>query len=356
MAARWPAPYATTVTVSMTPLYDARGIITPSSLHFEVHHGGVPTIDPAKHTLLIHGMVKRPLKLTVYDLMRFPSVNRIHFLECAGNTGREWREPTLKDVQQTHGQVSGTEWTGVSLSTLFREVGLQPGARWFVAEGADAARMNRSIPLEKAWDDAMVAYGQNGEALRPEQGYPMRLLLPGWEGNANIKWLHVIKVTDKPYQTRQETARYTDLICHDGDCQARQFTFVMEAKSVITAPSAQFPPQPGFVEIRGLAWSGRGKIVRVEVSTDGGRSWGLAALQDPVLPKALTVFRFPWRWEGQETVLQSRCTDETGYIQPTRADLVSVRGLAGPFGSFYHYNAIQSWKVASDGSIYNVHA
>jgi sulfane dehydrogenase subunit SoxC len=355
-AARWPAPYATTVTVSMTPLHDARGIITPASLHHEVHHAGVPTIDPATHTLLIHGLVKRPLTLTVAELMRFPSVNRIYFLECAGNTGREWREPTLKDVQQTHGQVSGTEWTGVPLATLLREVGLQPGARWFVAEGADAARMNRSIPLEKAWDDALIAYGQNGEALRPEQGYPMRLLLPGWEGNANIKWLHVIKVTDKPYQTRQETARYTDLICHDGDCHARQFTFVMDAKSVITAPSAQVPPQPGFVEIRGLAWSGRGKVVRVEVSTDGGQSWGLAALQDPLLPKALTVFRFPWRWDGQETILQSRCTDETGYIQPTRAALVSVRGLAGPFGSFYHYNAIQSWKVASDGSVHNVHA
>ena len=190
--------------------------------------------------------------------------------------------------------------------------------------------MNRSIPLEKAWDDALIAYGQNGEALRPEQGYPMRLLLPGWEGNTNIKWLHVIKVTDKPYQTRQETARYTDLICHDGACHARQFTFVMDAKSVITSPSAKFPLQRGFVEIRGLAWSGRGKIVHVEVSTDGGQSWGLAALQDPILPKALTVFRFPWQWEGQETILQSRCTDDTGYIQPTRAALVSVRGLAGP--------------------------
>lgn len=355
-AARWPAPYATAVTVSMTPLHDARGIITPSSLHHEVHHGGVPTIDPARHTLLIHGLVRRPLQLSVDDLRRFPAVNRIHFLECAGNTGREWREPTLKDVQQTHGQVSGSEWTGVPLSTVLREVGVQPGAAWFVAEGADAARMNRSIPLEKAWDDALIAYGQNGEALRPEQGYPMRLLLPGWEGNTNIKWLHVIKVTDKPYQSRQETARYTDLICHDGDCHARQFTFVMDAKSVITSPSAQVPLQRGFVEIRGLAWSGRGKIARVEVSTDGGKNWGLAALQDPILPKSLTVFRFPWRWEGQETVLQSRCTDDTGYVQPTRAALVSARGLAGPFGSFYHYNAVQSWKVASDGSIHNVHA
>jgi sulfane dehydrogenase subunit SoxC len=341
---------------SMTPLHEARGIITPSSLHYELHHGGVPTIDPTQHTLLIHGLVKRPLTLTVSDLMRFPSINRIAFLECSGNGFREWRQPTGTDVQQTHGLLSGSEWTGVLLSTLFREVGLRPGASWFIAEGADAARVNRSIPLDKAWDDALIAYGQNGEALRPEQGYPMRLLLPGWEGNTNIKWLHVIKVTDKPYQTRQETARYTDLVCQDGACHARQFTFVMDAKSVITSPSAQYPLQQGFVEMRGLAWSGRGKIVRVEVSTDGGQSWGLAALQDPILPKALTVFRFPWQWDGQEAILQCRCTDETGYIQPTRAALVSVRGLAKPFGSFYHYNAIQSWQVASDGSLHNVHA
>jgi sulfane dehydrogenase subunit SoxC len=206
---------------SMTPLHEARGIITPSSLHYELHHGGVPIIDPTTHTLLIHGLVRRPLKLTVYDLMRFPSVNRSAFLECSGNGFREWRQPTGKDVQQTHGLLSGTEWTGVARWTLVREVGLQPGATWFIAEGADTARMNRSIPLDKAWDDALIAYGQNGEALRPEQGYPMRLLLPGWEGNTNIKWLHVIKVTDRPYQTRQETARYTDLICQDGACHAR---------------------------------------------------------------------------------------------------------------------------------------
>lgn len=212
--------------------------------------------------------------------------------------------------------------------------------------------MNRSIPLEKAWDDALVAYGQNGEALRPEQGYPMRLLLPGWEGNMNIKWLHVLKVTDQPYQTREETSKYTDLVCHNGDCTARQFTFVMDAKSVITSPSAQHPiAGPGFVEIRGLAWSGHGTIVRVEVSTDSGKSWHLAELQQPVLPKALTLFRFPWHWAGQETILQSRCTDHTGYVQPTRAALIKARDTT----SVYHYNAIQSWKMASNGSIHNVH-
>jgi sulfane dehydrogenase subunit SoxC len=337
---------------SWTPLHDARGIITPSALHYEVHHGGVPVIDPTKHILIIHGLVERPLKLTLDDLMRYPAVNRIHFLECAGNSLWEWRK-AMKNVQQTHGFLSGSEWTGVRLSTLLREVGIKSDAKWIIAEGADGARMNRSIPLDKAWDDTLVAYGQNGEALRPEQGYPMRLLLPGWEGNMSIKWLHVLKVTDQPYQTREETSKYTDLICRDGDCTARQFTFVMEAKSVITYPSEQHPLRgaPGFVEIRGLAWSGRGAITRVEVSTDGGNSWQLATLQQPVLPQALTVFRFPWRWGGQETILQSRCTDETGYVQPTRAALINVRGTA----SVYHYNAIQSWKVASNGSIHNVH-
>jgi sulfane dehydrogenase subunit SoxC len=336
---------------SWTPLHDARGIITPSALHFEVHHGGVPVIDPAKHTLIIHGLVERPLKLTLSDLMRFPAVSHIYFLECAGNSLWEWKKP-MQNVQQTHGLVSGSEWTGVLLSTLLREVGVKPEATWMIAEGADAARMNRSIPLEKAWDDAVVAYGQNGEALRPEQGYPMRLLLPGWEGNTNIKWLHVLKITDRAYQTREETSKYSDLVCHDGDCTARQFTFVMDAKSTITYPSAQHSlREPGFVEIRGLAWSGRGTIVRVEVSTDGGKHWALAELQQPVLPKALTVFRFPWQWHGKETILQSRCTDSTGYVQPTRAALLQTRGVE----SFYHYNAIQSWKVASEGSMHNVH-
>ena len=336
---------------SWTPLHDARGIITPSALHYEVHHGGVPVINPAKHALIIHGLVDRPLKLTLNDLMRFPAVSHVHFLECAGNSLWEWRKP-MQNVQQTHGWVSGSEWTGVLLSTLLREVRVKRDAAWLIAEGADAARMNRSIPLEKAWDDAMVVYGQNGEALRPEQGYPMRLILPGWEGNTSIKWLHVLKVTNQAFQTREETSKYSDLVCHDGNCTARQFTFVMDAKSVITSPSAQHPiAGPGFVEIRGLAWSGRGAIVRVEVSTDGGKNWGLAELQQPVLPKALTVFRFPWQWQGQETILQSRCTDETGYTQPTRVTLLKVRGVA----SFYHYNAIQSWKVANEGSIHNVH-
>lgn len=346
-------------TATLTPLHDHRGIITPSSLHFERHHAGIPTIDPSKHWLYIFGLVKRPLKLSVWDLMRYPSVSRILFTECSGNSLFEWskgvkRWPTGQDnVQQTHGLLSGAEWTGVLLSVLLREAGVSREAKWIIAEGADAARMNRSVPLEKAWDDVIVAYGQNGEAIRPEQGYPMRLVLPGWEGNIQIKWLHVIKVTDKPYQTREETSKYTDL---KGDGMALQFTFVMEAKSVISYPSAQVPVRgPGFVEVRGLAWSGRGRIVRVEVSSDGGKTWGLAELQDPVLPRALTLFRFPYQWDGREAFLQSRCTDETGYVQPTHEALIKARGLAGPLGSIYHYNGIQTWRIAPDGSVHNVH-
>ena len=338
-------------TASWTPLHDARGIITPSSLHYEVHHAGVPVIDPAQHVLFIHGLVERPLKLTLNDLMRFPAVNRIHFLECGGNSLFEWSEP-METVQQTHGLISGSEWTGVALSTLLQEVGLKPKAKWIVAEGADAARVNRSIPVEKALDDAMIAYGQNGEALRPEQGYPMRLFLPGWEGNTSIKWLHVLKVTDQAYQTRMETSQYTDLTCREDACEAWQFTFVMDAKSVITTPSPQHSlARPGFVEIRGLAWSGHGSVAKVEVSTDSGQTWQTAELQSPVLPKSLTMFRHPWQWNGEETILQSRCTDETGNVQPTRSALLQARGTA----STNHYNAIQSWKIKNDGSIENIH-
>ncbi len=270
---------------TMTPLHDQRGIITPSSLQYERHHAGVPNIDPATHYLYIIGMVERPLKVSLSDLMRYPGASRICFTECSGNTLTEWVKPTLADVQQTHGLVCGTEWTGVLLSTLLKEAGVKPEAKWIIAEGADAARLNRSVTLEKAMDDAIVAYGQNGEAVRPEAGYPMRLVLPGWEGSTNVKWLRVLKLTDEPLYTREETAKYTDLM---GDGTARKFTFMMEAKSVITYPSAQYPvAAPDFVEIRGLAWSGRGKITRVDVSTDGGKTWSLAKLGTAMLSKSL---------------------------------------------------------------------
>jgi len=335
---------------NMTPLQDLYGIITPSALHFQVHRGGVPDIDPRKHRLLIHGMVDRPVILTVEEIKRLPSVSRIYFTECSGNTQSEWRAPTLKNVQGTHGLTSCSEWTGVPLALLLREAGVQKSATWIVAEGADASGNERSIPLAKATDDILVAYGQNGEALRPENGYPLRLVVPGWTGNINVKWLRRIAVVDRPYMTRMDGAGQPSLM---PDGKARQLMFVMEAKSVITFPSGeQRLPGPGLYEITGLAWSGRGRVRRLEVSTDGGKTWRDAALQEPVLSFAHTRFRFPWRWDGREAVLQSRCTDETGYVQPTLADLVKVRGL----NSHYFLNAIQSWKVAGDGSVHNVHA
>ena len=341
---------------TMTPLASGMGIITPSGLHFERHHGGIPTIDPAHHSLTIHGMVERPKRYSMADLKRFPSISRICFIECSGNSFMEWKKgsyPFNKTVQSMFGLTSTSEWIGVPLSTILSEAGVKDGAGWLLAEGADAAVMTRSIPLEKCWDDAILAYGQNGEAIRPEQGYPLRLLLPGWEGNTHIKWLRRLEISDKPFMTREETSKYTDVMKGG---KARQFTFTMEAKSVITFPSGEMKlPGAGFYEVTGLAWSGRGTITKVEISTDGGKTWHLAALDGPVLPKSHTRFKFPWRWNGGPALLQSRCMDETGYVQPSNEQLVSARGTFGhpKFGSIYHNNGIQSWAIAADGSVTN---
>jgi len=354
-----PSPYGTraafeqatrlaTASHSLTPLESLHGIVTPASLHFERHHNGVPLIDPARHRLLIHGLVERSMIFTLDELKRFPSTSRLAFIECSGNTASEWHEPGGHTVQQTHGLLSTSEWTGVALATVLREAGIKPEATWMLAEGSDAAAMTRSIPLAPVLDEALLCYAQNGEALRPEQGYPLRLLLPGWEGNANIKWLRRLKLGSAPFMTREETSHYTDLM---PDGTARQFTLIMDAKSVITNPSGGQRVQRGFVEIRGLAWSGRGRVTHVEVSTDAGRTWQRASLQDPVLPKCATSFRLPWRWDGRGTVLQSRCTDESGYVQPGREALIAARGV----NSVYHYHAIQSWKVSPDGTVENVH-
>jgi sulfane dehydrogenase subunit SoxC len=335
-----------TAATSFAPLQDMHGIITPNGLCFERHHAGVPQIDPGQHRLVLHGLVERPLVFTMDELMRFPSVSRIHFLECSGNT-QSWKgvRPEF-GPQQTHGLLMCCEWTGVLLSTLLDEVGVKPEGKWVLAEGADAAAMTRSVPMAKALEDAMIVYAQNGERLRPEQGYPMRLFLPGFEGNMSVKWLRRLKVGDQPWQTREETSKYSDLM---PDGIARQFTFVMEAKSVITRPSGgqQLTGGPGFYEISGLAWTGHGRIRRVEVSTDGGTSWRDAQLQEPVLPRAVTRFRAPWQWDGGPAMLQSRAIDETGYIQPRHKELVDVRGV----NSFYHYNAIQTWRVAPGGAV-----
>jgi sulfane dehydrogenase subunit SoxC len=334
---------------SRTPLQDLYpGMITPSSLHFERHHAGVPTIDPAAHKLLLHGLVEKPLTFTMDDIRRFPAVSRICFLECGGNNIGDQRGESTPNAQQSHGLVSGAEWTGVPLAVVLREAGLKPAAKWVIAEGADNCRLARSIPLEKALQDTLLLYGQNGEALRPEQGYPLRLILPGFEGNMNVKWLRRLNVLDQPAMSSKETAYYTEL---RKDGKAEMFSFVMEARSVITRPSGGQKLQPGaFQEICGLAWSGRGRITGVEVSVNGGRTWEAATLQTPVLSQALTAFRLPWKWNGEEAVIQSRCTDETGYLQPSREELVAVRGLF----SGYHYNAIKPWKVMSNGEVVHV--
>jgi sulfane dehydrogenase subunit SoxC len=330
---------------SRTPLGDLDGIITPSGLFYERHHGGVPAIDPAEHRLMLHGLVKTPLIFTVDDLRRFPSVSKIYFLECSGNP--VYKKPYGKTASDLVGLVSCGEWTGVALRTLFDEAGLMPNAKWVMAEGADAAAMTRSIPLDKCLDDVLVVYSQNGERLRPEQGYPLRLIVPGYEGNMNVKWLRRLKVTDAPVYSREETSKYTDLL---PDGTAREFTFCMEAKSIITSPSGgQRVPSPGFVEIRGIAWSGHGKVKRVDVSVDGGRNWAEAVLQEPVLTRSLTRFRYAWRWDGKPTVIQSRAVDETGYVQPTFEELLAKRGD----NSFYHNNAVQPWRVATSGEVSN---
>lgn len=340
------SPTGQQVGSSYTPLQHLSGTITPSDLHFERHHAGVPAIDPATHRLVIHGLVEHPLSLSVDDIRRFPQVTRICFVECSGNGRAAWRNPTADMTpQRTDGMTSNSEWTGVPVATLFREAGARAEATWFLAEGADACLMTRSIPVEKAHDDALVVWAQNGEPLRPEQGFPLRLLLPGYEGNANVKWLRRLELGTEPWMTRWETSKYTDPL---KDGTARIFSLAMDAKSIILAPSVPARlDAPGWREVAGIAWSGRGRIARVEVSTDGGTTWVAARLQDPVLPKAHTRFSHMWNWTGEPAVLLSRATDETGYVQPTRRALLEARGA----GTDYHNNAVRGWRVERTGEL-----
>ena len=337
--------------VAFTPLEDLEGMITPSGLHFERHHNGVPQIDPQQHRLLIHGLVRQPLSFDVESLQRYPMRSLIVFIECGGNSSAGWNSaPVQRPVGSIHGLISCSEWTGVPLSHLLNEAGLDPRATWAVAEGADAVAMNVSLPVAKLMDDCIVALYQNGEAIRPENGYPLRLIAPGWEGVLNVKWLHRLLLTDQPVMARNETAKYTEL---QPDGRARAFTFVMDVKSVITSPSAgQRLAGPDVYELRGLAWSGHGRIRRVEVSADGGRSWAEAALQEPVLPRCLTRFRAAWKWSGDPAVLKSRAIDEAGNVQPERTELVKQRGSNG----YFHCNAIAAWGVDDDGSVTHVYA
>jgi sulfane dehydrogenase subunit SoxC len=335
--------------VSFTPLHALDGPITPNGLCFERHHSGIAELDPADYRLMLHGLVDKPLIFTLDDIKRMPRVNRPYFCECAANSGMEWRGAQLNGCQYTHGMVHSVMYTGVPLKTLLNEAGVKINAKWLLLEGSDSAAMTRSLPLAKALDDVLIAYRMNGEMLYPENGYPVRAVIPGWEANMWVKWLRRIEVGDEPWHHREETSKYTDLL-ENG--KARRFTYVMDAKSVITNPSPQTPlnHKSGFTVLSGLAWSGRGKIDRVDVSLDGGRNWRTARLDGPVWDKALTRFYFEFDWDGRELLLQSRAMDETGYVQPTKTELRKVRGV----NSIYHNNGIQTWHLHKNGEVENV--
>ncbi|MGL5114634.1 MAG: sulfite dehydrogenase [Beijerinckiaceae bacterium] len=339
----------TASSINFTPIHALDGIVTPNGLCFERHHSGVAEVDPAKHRLMINGLVDKPLVFTVDDLKRFPGrQNRLFFLECAANGGMEWRGAQLNGCQFTHGMIHNVWYTGIPLKTLLDEAGLKTSARWVMPEGADAAAMTRSIPIEKALNDCMVVWAMNGEALRPEQGYPLRIVVPGWEGNMWVKWLRRIEVGDEPWHHREETSKYTDLFA---DGRSRRFTWIMDAKSVVTNPSPQAPLRhKGANVLTGLAWSGRGAIRRVDVTIDGGRNWTTARLDGPVLPLSLTRFYLDMEWDGREMLIQSRAMDDTGYVQPTKDELRQVRGT----NSIYHNNGIQTWLVRANGETENV--
>lgn len=334
--------------INFTPLHELDGIITPNGLCFERHHGGTPDVDPHDYVLMINGLVEKPMIFTLDDLKRFARVNRVYFLECAANSGMEWRGAQLNSCQFTHGMVHNVMYTGVPLKALLEEAGLKPKAKWLLAEGGDAAGMNRSIPLAKALDDCLIAFKMNGEALRPEQGYPARLVVPGWEGNMWVKWIRRIEVGDEPWLAREETSKYTDLMA---DGRARRHTFIMDAKSIITNPAPEAPlAHKGRNVLTGLAWSGRGLVTRVDVTLDGGRNWQAARIDGPVLDKSMARFYVDFDWQGQELLVQSRAHDATGYVQPTKDELRAVRGL----NSIYHNNGIQTWLVRANGETENV--
>lgn len=335
---------------SRSPLQNLQGTITPNSLHFERHHAGVPDIDPAGHKLVINGLVRQPLVFDYEDLLKYTMVSRIYFLECSGNSGALLYGGNPDGTAQSlHGLVSCAEWTGIPISTLLEEAGVLPEARWIAAVGADAASMGRSVPLNKAMDDSMLALFQNGEPVRPEQGYPMRLFNPGWEGNTSVKWLTQIKVTREPSQFRDETSKYTDTM---PDRKSLQFTFPMDVKSLITSPSGQMSlSRNGVYRVTGIAWSGSGSIRRVEVSADGGSTWADALIDSQQLDKALTRFSIPWQWDGSPAVLQSRATDSAGNVQPTREAVIAAKGTINR----YHNPCIQSWGVSQRGEVTNVY-
>jgi len=340
--------------VSFAPLQSLFGIVTPSGLHFERHHQGWWDIDPSRHRLMLNGsdadMLKKAMVFTMDELMRLPSVSRFHFIECGANTGMEWGNVAVPTVQYSHGMLSCSEFTGVPLRILLDLAGVDyKKARFVLAEGADGSSMTRTIPMEMVESgEVLVAYGQNGEMLRPEQGYPLRLVVPGVQGVSWVKYLRRIEVGDKPYASKDEAIHYIDLMPNG---QHRQYSSIQECKSVVTTPSGgQVLLDKGFYNISGLAWSGRGRIKRVDVSVDGGRNWRSARLEGAVLPKCLTRFNIDWVWDGKPALIQSRAMDETGYVQPSYKQLREVRSTR----SIYHNNAVQTWLVQEDGEVKNV--
>jgi len=338
--------------VSMCPIHESEGIITPNGLFFCRDHGGTAQVDPKKFRLMIHGKVKKEIVLTLDQLKRYPSVTRTHFIECPANGSTGWRAPQLNNLQFMKGMMSSAEWTGVLLKTVLEDIGLEKDAVWMMAEGSDNAGNPRTIPVEKALDDAMLVWGQNGEALRPEQGYPVRLLVPGWEGNLNTKWLKRLEFSDKPWHSKEETSKYTML---QKTGKAVQFFWPNEVNSVITSPCPEKPwtdlKKGDLVEIQGLAWSGHGTIKHVDISFDGGDNWTEASLKGLVLPKSWTRFSYIMKWDGKPLLLSSRATDDINNVQPTIDEETSVVGVE----SVYHRNAIVTWEINKKGEVNNVH-
>ncbi len=337
--------------IAMCPIHESMGIITPNGLFFSRVHGGVAHIDPNKHRLMIHGLVEKPIVLTMDELKRYPSVTRIHFIECPANGGPEWRGPQFNSLQFAKGMMSCAEWTGVYLKTILKDLGLKPNAKWMLAEGGDSSHMGRTIPIDKVLDDAMIVWGQNGEALRPEQGYPIRLLVPGWEGNLCVKWLARLEFAEEPWYAKEETAKYTAL---KPSGKAIQHFYALEVNSVITSPCPEKPwtdlKKGQLVEIEGLAWSGMGTIKGVDITFDGGKNWVKAELKGLVLPKAWTRFSYIYKYEGKPLLLGSRAYDDAGHVQPTVKQERAVMGVE----SVYHRNAVQTWEVTAKGEVNNV--
>jgi len=338
--------------IAVTPIQDSCGIITPNGLFFNRCHGGTPTIDPNQHRLMIHGLVEKPIVLTMDELKKYPNVSRVHFIECPANGGPEWRGPQFNSIQFAKGFMSCAEWTGVYIKDILRDLGLKKEARWMLAEGGDSSHMGRTIPVDKVLDDAMIVWGQNGEALRPEQGYPIRLLVPGWEGNLCVKWLARLEFASEPYYAKEETAKYTALTKNNG--KAIQHFYANEVNSVITSPCPEKPwknlKKGEMVEIEGLAWSGMGTIKGVDISFDGGKNWVEASLKGLVLEKAWTRFSYMYKYEGKDILLCSRARDDAGHIQPTvkqERDTLGVEGV-------YHRNGIHTWAVSAKGDVTNV--